>query len=383
MKMALGKVTKRIVERLDRGALLWDTEVKGFGARRQRGDVFYLLRYRINNKQRIMSIGRHGSPWTPDTARTEARRLLGNVAKGVDPLADRNAPPPPTPATIGAEISRYLGQRQPHMKPRAYEEVERHLTKHVVPLHRRTLAEVDRRAIAGLLGGIETTSGPVARNRVRSSLSAFWNWAIREGLADINPVTGTGKAPETTRERVLTPTELGAIWRALGDGQFADIVRLLILTGQRREEIGALRWSEIHGDAIVLTPDRTKNRRAHTVPLSPQAKAILKRQVRRRNREYVFGLGEGGFSGWSGAKDALDQRLALADWHLHDLRRSAATGMAETGVAPHVIEAVLNHVSGYKTGVAGIYNRATYAAECRAALERWADYVEGLAPSGK
>jgi integrase len=372
--MALGKVTKRVVEGLDRGALLWDTEVKGFGARRQLGDVFYLLRYRISGKQRIMSIGRHGSPWTPDTARTEARRLLGDVAKGFDPLAERNALPPLTPATMGAEIARYLAQRQPHMKPRAYEEIERHLTKHVAPLHRRRLAEVDRRAIASFLGEIETASGPVARNRVRSSLSAFWNWAIREGLADINPVAGTGKAPETTRERVLTASELGTIWHGLGEGQFADIVRLLMLTGQRREEIGGLRWSEINADAIVLPPERTKNRRAHTIPLSPQARAILENQPRSK-RPYVFGIGVAGFSGWSGAKGMLDQRLGLPEWHLHDLRRSAATGMAELAVAPHVIEAVLNHVSGHKAGVAGIYNRATYATECRAALERWADYI--------
>jgi integrase len=370
-----GKITKTAVERLPPGGeWLWDTIVQGFGARRQVNGVFYSLRYRLNGKQRVLSIGRHGSPWTPDTARSEARRMLGGVAAGNDP-AQRAKPT----GTVGAEFDRYLAKRQPALKPRSYEEVERHLHQHAKPLHRHTLGAVDRRTIATLLGGIETASGPVARNRVRSSLSAFFAWAIREGLLEANPVAGTGKADEGgTRERVLTDDELGAIWRNLGDDQFSDIVRLLILTGQRREEIGSLRWSEVHGDVIRLPPSRTKNRRQHEVPLSSQARAIIDRQHRRKSRELVFGLGEGGFSGWSGAKAALDQCVALPDWHLHDLRRSAATGMAELGILPHIIEAVLNHVSGHRAGVAGIYNRARYEGEMRDALDRWARHVEGL-----
>jgi integrase len=127
---------------------------------------------------------------------------------------------------------------------------------------------------------------------------------------------------------------------------------------------------------IVLPPARTKNGRQHAVPLSPIAAAILERQ--QRNSEFVFG----NKASWSDAKARLDARLPIAPWRLHDLRRTCATGMAELGVAPHVIEAVLNHVSGHKAGVAGIYNRATYAVKCRAALERWADWVDGLTPSG-
>jgi integrase len=252
-------------------------------------------------------------------------------------------------------------------------EITRHLRRHAAPLHQRELAEIDRRTIATLLGEIEAGSGAVSRNRVRTTLSAFWSWAIAEGLAETNPVTGTNTAPEQARDRVLTPAELGALWRCLGKRPHDDIVRLLILTGQRREEIGGLRWSEFNGDAIVLSPERTKNRRAHTVPLSSQARTILERQP--RNGEFVFG----NKGSWSDAKARLDANLAIAPWRLHDLRRSAATGMAELGVAPHVIEAVLNHVSGHKAGVAGIYNRATYSTECRVALERWADYVARLA----
>jgi integrase len=124
--------------------------------------------------------------------------------------------------------------------------------------------------------------------------------------------------------------------------------------------------------------ERTKNKRLHELPLSQQARAILERQSRREDRDLIFGLGQGGFSGWSDCKAALDERLKLkADWRLHDLRRTAATIMVDKlGVLPHIVEAILNHVSGHRAGVAGIYNRAKYEADMRQALGRWADHVE-------
>ncbi|MFY9835462.1 MAG: site-specific integrase [Xanthobacteraceae bacterium] len=166
-------------------------------------------------------------------------------------------------------------------------------------------------------------------------------------------------------------------------------MRLLILTGQRREEIGWLEWDEVDLDrrVIALPPERTKNKRLHELPLSTQARAILERQPHRKGRDHIFGIGNGGFSGWSDCKVHLDGAILdrrgrrakpMPDWRLHDLRRTAATGMAELGVQPHIIEAVLNHVSGHKAGVAGIYNRAKYADEMRSALQCWADHVEAL-----
>ena len=148
-----------------------------------------------------------------------------------------------------------------------------------------------------------------------------------------------------------------------------------------------MRWSEIDLDAEVFTmsAERTKNKRSHSVPLSMQALDILRTTPMRANRDLLFGEGKGSFSGWSRSKQRLDQRSGVGDWTLHDLRRSAVTGMAELGCQPHVIEAVVNHVSGHKAGVAGIYNRATYAAEKRVALQMWADHhlsvVEANPPS--
>ena len=155
-------------------------------------------------------------------------------------------------------------------------------------------------------------------------------------------------------------------------------MRLLILTGQRRDEIGSLRWSEIISTSIVLPPERTKNKRQHVVPLSPLAAEIIERQPRRNGRDLIFGKGVGGFSGWGFSKAQFDNSLAVAPWRLHDLRRTVATGMAELGVLPHIVETVLNHQSGHKGGIAGIYNRAKYAGEVRTALCKWADYVVGL-----
>ncbi len=336
----------------------------------------------------MRSIGRHGSPWTPDSARARAKQLLGLAVGGDDPFAK------PVPAeAFGAEVERYLGKQQAALKPRTYVELERHLRRDCGPLTRLRLIEIDRRTIALRLAEVETSSGPTARNRVCSSLSAFFNWAVREGLLDANPVTGTARADERgSRERVLTQAELAELWAALPQGDFGDIVCLLLLTGQRREEIGGLKWSELDlgRSLIVLPPDRTKNLRQHEVPLSRQARAILQRQPKRKGRDFIFGIGEAGFSGWSKSKERLDQALLAAhrkinrkakplpDWRLHDLRRTAATGMAELGTQPHIIEAVLNHVSGHKAGVAGIYNRARYEGEMRNALQRWADHVEQI-----
>ena len=366
--MAQGKITISSISKLD--GWLWDVAVIGFGARRQTNLVHYYIRYRHNGTQIVRSIGRHGA-LTPDTARAKAKQLLGVVAGGIDPFAQ-------TLSSEGfpAAIDRYL-ERKRSLK--SFTQTERYLHNHSAPLYSLKLAQIDRRKVAALLGDVETTRGPVARNRLRSTLSAFFAWCITEGLLESNPVTGTAKADVGgSRERVLTPQELRKLWRALSDDDFSNVVRLLLLTGQRRNEIGKLTWSEVDlaHKMIVLAPDRTKNSRQHELPLSAQALAILKRIPRRNTTPFLFA--KRGFTNWDSAKQELDQRAGIAPWRLHDLRRTAATGMAELGVQPHIIEAVLNHVSGHKAGVAGIYNRARYEGEMRAALQKWADHIEQI-----
>src|SRR5262249_1721524 len=169
---------------------------------------------------------------------------------------------------------------------------------------------------------------------------------------------------------------------ALGDNDFSNIVRLLILTGQRREEIGGLRWSEIDfkRGLIIFPPERTKNKRQHELPMSKEVESLLSyrrllQHPLRSEDQWVWGRR---FTAWSKSKEILDRRLKGMSWRLHDLRRSAATHMAELGILPHIVEAILNHVSGHKSGVAGIYNRAKYEGEMREALQTWGNYIEKL-----
>jgi integrase len=312
--LATGKVTISSISKLQ--GWLWDTSCVGFGARRQTNGCFYYVRYQHNGSQIVKSIGRHGSPWTPDTARTKARELLGVVAGGADPFTA-----PLTSETFGAEIERYLDRKKTALKPRSLIETTRHLRKYALPLHKLRLFQIDRRNVAVLLGQIETSSGAIARNRLRSSLSAFYAWAIQEGLTETNPVTGTGMADEGgSRDRVLTQDELRKLWRSLSNDRFSDIVRLLLLTGQRRNEIGALQWSEVDlkRGMIILAPARTKNSRQHELPLSRQALAILERQPHRNSSDYLFA--ERAFNNWDRCKQEIDQRAGIAPYRLHDLR---------------------------------------------------------------
>jgi integrase len=318
-----------------------------------------------------------------DEARRRAKTTLSKVHLGHDPQDEKNGARAQAAVTIGSILEIYLSRRQERLKPNFFADVQRYLRTHWSPLHAVSIQSVTRAMVAARLAEIAEERGPYAANRARAVLSSFYGWAIGEGLADANPVLGSNKAiDEVSRDRVLSDDELGLVWRHAGAGAYGAIIRLLVLTGQRREEVGGLLWTELDLDAGLwrIGADRTKNRKAHDVPLSPAAVAILHAIPRREGREYVFGAGAGAFQGWSNSKSALDARIAHAGgkgnpWRLHDIRRTVATRLGDMGVLPHVIEAVLNHISGHKAGVAGIYNRAVYAAEKREALNRWAAFV--------
>jgi hypothetical protein len=247
----------------------------------------------------------------------------------------------------------------------------------------------DRKSLRNACNSQKTRLNPQNRGSMMEQksapcCSAFYSWAMRQGLADANPVVGTGRAvANSSRDRVLTDDELRSIWVALGNDHYGDVVKLLALTGQRRDEIGSLRWQEFdfHKAVISLPAERTKNGKPHDIPLSPTALTIIKNQPRLAGREYVFGIGANGYSGWSKSKEMLDQRIAdngpsLPAWRLHDLRRSVSTRMHDDlGIPPHIVEAVLNHISGHRAGVAGTYNRAVYAKEKTIALARWAEHL--------
>ncbi|HEY8009173.1 MAG TPA: tyrosine-type recombinase/integrase [Methylocella sp.] len=368
--------------------LVFDGTLPGFGVRlRAGGKRTWVVQYRLGHQQRRLSLGTV-QPGGAIEARKRAKDAIARVQLGQDPQAEKiNARVPKArELTLNDVIERYLPHAERRLKASTYSGVVLHLRKHWSSLHAYELQNLERRHVAAELSRIAASSGPYGANRSRAALSSLFAWAIGEGLTDANPVVGTNKATdEIARDRVLSDNEIGLVWQHAGAGQYGAIVRLLLLTGQRREEVAAMQWSELDLDKGVwsLPASRTKNGRPHDVPLSHPAIEILLAQEKQPDREFVFGEAAGPFQGWSKAKNALDNRLQgagmTAPWRLHDLRRTAATRMADLGVQPHVIEAVLNHTSGHKSGVAGIYNRATYSNEKRMALALWADHVAAVA----
>lgn len=381
MKLTETSVAKLALPKGATDKIFFDDETPGFGIRiRAGGSRKYVMHYQQGGKQHRETIGRFPA-WTLDNARKAARAIQVAVDKGQNPAAAKATNRAASSLLFAGVVDNYLPAREADLKGGMHAQTARYLRHYWKPLHKLHLAGIDRALVAATLQTLKKDHGPVLANRARSALSKYFTWAIGEGLCDANPVDGTNRNAETARDRVLTDAELVAIWNAAPENAFGRIVQLLMLTAQRRDEIGSLHWSEIShvnesGKALVALPGvRTKNGRPHDVPLSTLAAESLKAQPAIAGRDLVFGEGEGGFSGWSKAKAALDVACGVTGWTLHDLRRTAATRMADLGIAPHVIEALLNHISGHKAGVAGIYNRSTYAAEKRAALDLWANHL--------
>jgi integrase len=361
--------------------IVFDDDIAGFGLRlREGGSRTWVYQYRIGKKQRRMVLGSAKS--VPlSLARKNASDLEAKVRLGGDPAMNKEAARREVDNTFAVLADQFLEARKPSWRTRTYEEVKRYLIKDAKSLHPFPITAIAQRDIANLLSDIAKEKGDVTANRVRSSLCAFFGWIIREGvrLPEGNVASYTNKREESSRDRVLTDGELGLIWNACLDDDYGAILKLLMLTGQRANEIAQLRWNEVHDQQIVLPAERTKNARSHVIPLSETAKGILP-WFRKGDRKFVFGRDDTGFSGWGKAKEKLEARVAEAEkplehWTVHDLRRTVATRMAELGVQPHIVEAVLNHVSGHKGGVAGIYNRATYDKEKREALNLWAEHI--------
>ena len=396
MKLTITSVRSLTLPKGQMDKTYFDDDLPGFGVRvRAGGSKTWIVQYKVGARHRRMPLGSVGT-LDLSKARATAKDLLAAVRLGRDPFAEKIETRAKITETFGALLPRYLARQRARLKPRTLQETERHLESHARSLHARAVHAIDRRAVAALLAEIAETSGPVAANRVRASLSTYCNWLLREGmLLDSNPVSYTNRQPEKgVRERVLKAEELWQIWHALGQNQYGDIVKLLALTGARRDEIGGLRWSEVDLERALITlpSQRTKNKRPHEIRLSSAALTILAGQPRRllpdgSPRDHIFGFGTSGFSGWSKAKHELDERILAArkaagktepmhPWRLHDLRRTVSTAMHdEIGIMPHVVEAVLGHIDGHRRGVAGVYNRAAYTTQKAEALAQWADHL--------
>jgi len=359
----------------------FDDGMPGFGLRIRVGDKAqhrtFIAQYKIGSKHRRINLG-DVRKVTLENARQEARRIFGKVANGHDPANEKAERRSAASHTLDATIARYLEAKSIDLKPRSFVEVKRHLEKDWQPLHDLAIASIGRANVAATLSAIAKAKGGVTANRARAALSAMFRWAIGEGLCDHNPVTGTNRQEENGhRERSLSDSEVAKVWLAAPQNDHGYIVRLLLLTGCRREEIGSLKWSEVDLDTrtMIIAKERTKNGMEHIVPLTDAAFSILQGLMRRGDRDFVFGIArDGGFSGWSKSKIALDKRVAFKeDWRLHDLRRTVRTGLGKLGVQPHIAEAVLNHLP---PKLIRTYDRNTHAAEKKAALDLWASHLK-------
>src|SRR5215471_4349398 len=378
MKFTQASVERFKLESSKSEHIEFDESMPGFGLRIRAGDKAqhrtFIAQYKIGEKHRRITLG-DVRKVTLENARKEAKRIFGSVANGHDPANEKAERRSAASYTLDATIARYLEAKATKLKPRSMAEVKRHLEKDWQSLHNLAIASIGRAHVAATLSAIAKTKGGVTANRARAALSAMFRWAIGDGLCDHNPVTGTNRQEENGhRERSLSDSEVAKVWLEAPANDYGNIVRLLLLTGCRREEIGDLRWSEVDLAArtITIAKERTKNGMEHSVPLPDAALSILQGIMRRGDRDFVFGIARaGGFSGWSKSKIALDKAVAFKEeWRLHDLRRTVRTGLGKLGIQPHIAEAVLNHIR--------TYDRNTYAAEKSAALDQWATHLKSV-----
>jgi integrase len=372
----------------------WDDDLKGFGLRLRWSGGSWIVFYRIKGRQRKRKIG-DLAKLTAEQARAEATRVLAKVQLGQDPQAEREAERQNTRTLISC-ANAYLDMKQLQNERGQYRANSLYVTKLYLTrrkyfgnLHNLPLTDITVADIAFRINAINRDCGTVSASRARAALRAMYVWAMQQGLMGANPynpVTAT-KNPGTATPRtlVLSDAELVEVWRAAGDDDFGKVVKLLILTACRRTEIGGLRRSEINLDAgtITLPKERTKNKREHVLPITHLAAKLLASVPQIAGRDHLFGERSAiGFAGWARKLQELRERLAgkvEKDWTIHDLRRSVATWLAEHGeVPPHIVEAILNHQSGHKSGVAGVYNRARYGKQIRSALGVWDSHLQSL-----
>jgi integrase len=396
------KLTKRVVEAAEPAAgdqHLWDAEVKGFGLKvTPAGRKVFLFQYRMGGraaKTERYTIGEYRSPYTVDGARGEAVRLLAEVKAGRNPAEAKRAErrSEPNRARPFGEVAAEFIERHAKPNTRDWRKTEYLLRRDVLPFwSARPVREISRQDVIELIDRVADRGARIHANRVLAAVRVLFNWALSRGVIEASPAAGV-KAPgaETARERVLSEDELREVWRAADAAPypFGPFFKLLILTAQRRDEVAGMCWSEIdEARALWTIPgERAKNGRAHEVPLSTPALDILRSIPRLDGSDQVFTTnGRTPISGFSKAKARLDHASGVGlierdEWRVHDIRRSVTTFMAETGIAPHVVDKLLNHVSGSIHGVAAVYNRHGYTDERRRALDAWANRLAAIVDS--
>jgi integrase len=351
---------------------------KGFGVRvTAAGARSFVINYQLRGREYRYTIGQHPT-WTALKAVREARGLRQRIDKGENPLADRAAPAAvEAPKTVAEVVEDFIKRHVSTL--RTAKKVESALRRQVVPaIGALPLYDLRRRHIAAMLDTIEERNGPVQASRVVAYITKCFNWwATRDDEFTTPMIRGMARsrAAERARDRVLTDDEIRLLWAQLdASGTFGALVKVLLLTGQRRGEVAGMRRSEINPDGVWTIPAaRYKTKRAHAVPLSATAQTVIEAQPK---GDVVFASAIGtAFSGYDKPKKALEKASGTSCWTLHDLRRTAKTLMQRAGVRPDISERVLGHALG---AIEGTYDRHSYLDEKRDALGKLAAMVERI-----
>lgn len=395
-----GRISKSTVDALRPGDMLADKEIRGLVARRLlSGVIAYGFRYRDKRtgKRRWLALGLHGSI-TADEARVLAKKRAGEVADNRDPAAEleraREEAQKADHRSVNAVLDAYLLDAR--SKLRCAKAIERAFERLVRPrVGTKSIYELRRSHIKEMLDAITRDSGPVMADRTLGYLRRALTWhAVGDDGFNSPIVRGMmrTKSKERARDRVLNDEEIRDLWRALDSmtkpAPFPPLLRALLLTGLRRNEVARMAWIEVASDVWTVPAARMKAKRAHEVPLTAAICATL---GERQEKGFVFSTtsGDRPFSGFGAAKRDLDKRIAkirandnrdpMPRWTLHDLRRTARSLMSRAGVDADIAERVLAHAL---TGVRGVYDRYNYRDEKREALERLAALVERILNPG-
>lgn len=344
------------------------------------GQKVFSVKFRYGLDQKRMKLGVFPRI-TLATAREKAMDILRQVDEGIDPTKRRRTPDMKVEAVCREFIRLHAQARN-----KSWREAERILEREFVGTFGQSdIREIKRFDVLEIMDAAVARGSTYQANRILSNIRKLFNWCVERGIVDISPITGL-KAPtkEESRDRVLEDNEIVRLLRACRNDvyPFRQFVPILLATAQRRGELAEMRWSEVDLDAKqwVIPAERSKNGKPHVVPLSPYALEALNEVPRFLDCDFVFTTTRNSpVSGFSKMLRRLSEGSQTSDWRLHDLRRTAASGMARAGVAPHVVEKVLNHMSGTISGVAAVYNRYGYDREKREALDAWSDCLVQLA----
>jgi len=392
--MSSGSKSKRLtnlaIERLRSPASgrfeVWDTSEPGLGVRVGLRNKSFVLKLRYEGQQQWLTIGRFPALGIAD-ARKKAQALKLLAERGGDPRQQERQAEKTRRRERANTVETVVGEYiERHAKPnqRTWQDTKRRLYRDLVRLYGDLpIKKVSRTDINRMLDDVRDRGVGIGANRLLAHTKRFFSWCQERGLIDISPAESVRRpVKEVSRDRVLSDDELIAIWESAEDLGFpyGSAIKLLLLLGQRRDEVGRMRWEHLDLEAgnWTLPAEDNKSGRIHVVPLPNLSIDILK-NVECVGSFVFWGVEpETAINGWGRVKARLDAATGVTDWRLHDLRRTVASGLARQGFEPFIVERVLNHATTAAGPLAKVYQRYDYDKEKRLALDAWSRHVESL-----